>query len=593
LGGTDLEYAVNTNWDLFRQQGTDTLYLRDGTFWLKAAAIAGPWTPAGTLPASFRQLPSNENWAADRAQIPGAPLAADKAPTVFVSSRPAELILLKGAPDYQHVTGTILEWVSNTDSDVFRVGESGLIYYLVSGRWFSAPDFTGPWTFATPTLPEAFRDIPVDHPRSRVLASVPGTPQAAEAVLIADIPQTARVSRSLAGPTVTYQGTPNFQPIASTSVSVAVNTDKDVFEVDDVYYMCYQGVWFIADAPAGPWSVAEHVPPAIYQIPPSSPAYNVTFVTVEADDDPNWVEFSATAAYTGLMIGWGCAVWGTGYYYPPYVGFAGGVPVYFPHYPTYGYSAWYNPWTGSFGRGAVAYGPYGGAGVGARYNPVTGTYARGAAAWGPYGGAAAGRAYNPRTGTMARGGVAYGPYGARGAAEAYNPRTGTFGTTRQGAGIYGNWGTTQVQRGDQWASTSRFTSNRSGRRRARCRAVAAARRRRMSDRSGRPGSRKRRPATCTPAMTATFTAIRAAAGRSTTAAAGTAFRNRRSFRRSVNSIAIRSHATKGCCARTTGATSAPAAASAAEASGRAAVASVAAASAVAASGAAARGGGRR
>ena len=66
------------------------------------------------------------------------------------------------------------------------------------------------------------------------------------------------------------------------------------------------------------------MPPAIYQIPPSSPAYNVTFVTVETDDDPNWVEFAAAAAYTGLMIGWGCAVWGTGYYYPPYVGFAGG-----------------------------------------------------------------------------------------------------------------------------------------------------------------------------------------------------------------------------------------------------------------------------
>ena len=323
---------------------------------------------------------------------------------MFASSRPAELILLRGAPVYQNVTGTILEWVSNTDSDVFRVGESGLIYYLVSGRWFSAPDFTGPWTFATPTLPAAFREIPsiTAIARPRV---VPGTPQAAEAVLIADIPQTARVSRSLAGPTVTYQGSPNFQPIASTSVSFAVNTDKDVFEVDDVYYMCYQGVWFIADAPAGPWSVTAVVPPAIYQIPPSSPAYNVTFVTVETDDDPNWVEFSAAAAYTGLMIGWGCAVWGTGYYYPPYVGFAGGVPVYFPHFPTYGYSAWYNPWTGSFGRGALDYGPYGGAVVAARYNPVTGTYARGGglgSAWRR----GAGRAYNPRTGTMARGGVA-------------------------------------------------------------------------------------------------------------------------------------------------------------------------------------------
>ena len=461
IAGTDLEYAINTNWDLFRHGPTSTLYLRDGTFWLKATMIAGPWTPAGVLPASFGQLPLNDNWLAVTSQLPGAPVAAANAPSVFVSPRPAELILLRGIPAYQPINGTSLLWVNNTDSDVFRVGTAGPIYYLVAGRWFSAPDFLGPWTFATPTLPDDFRKIPLEHPRSRVLASVPGTPQAAEAVLIADIPQRARVSRTLAAPTVAYQGQPDFQPIEST-VSRAVNTDKDVFEVDTIYYMCFQGVWFIAEAPAGPWSVTDAVPKAIYRIPPSSPAYNVTFVTVEQDSDPKWVEFAAASAYSGVMIGWGCAVWGSGYYYPPYIGMAGGLPVYFPHYPTYGYSAWYNPWTGSFGRGAAVYGPYGGAGVGARYNPVTGTYARGAAAWGPYGGAAAGQRDNARTGTYARGGVAYGPYGARGAAEAYNPRTGAFSATRQGTGVYGSWGSTSVQRGDQWASTSHVTNNPTG-----------------------------------------------------------------------------------------------------------------------------------
>ena len=52
------------------------------------------------------------------------------------------------------------------------------MYYLVAGRWFSAPDFTGPWTFATPSMPEDFKKIPLEHERSRVLASVPGTDQA-------------------------------------------------------------------------------------------------------------------------------------------------------------------------------------------------------------------------------------------------------------------------------------------------------------------------------------------------------------------------------------------------------------------------------
>jgi hypothetical protein len=58
--------------------------------------------------------------------------------------------------------------------------------------------------------------------------------------------------------------------------------------------------------------------------------------------------------------------------------------------------------------------------------------------------------------------VAYGPYGARGAAQAYNPRTGAYGSTRQGANVYGSWGTTAVSRGDDWARTSRYTSNITG-----------------------------------------------------------------------------------------------------------------------------------
>src|SRR6185312_11075441 len=135
-------------------------------------------------------------------------------------------------PVYAAVPGTQLFWVSNTESDVFRLGKTGSVYYLVAGRWFSAPDFTGPWTFATPSLPADFKKIPLEHPRSRVLASVPGTDQAAEAVLLAQIPQTARVNKKeLKAPEVAYQGDKaDFKPIEQTKVERAVNTDKDIFK---------------------------------------------------------------------------------------------------------------------------------------------------------------------------------------------------------------------------------------------------------------------------------------------------------------------------------------------------------------------------
>jgi hypothetical protein len=430
----DLKYAVNTNWDLFLHDPTKMYYLRNEQSWLQAQELKGPWMAAAKLPDSFSKLPADDNWKDVKAALPGKKLSADKMPQVFVSTTPAEMIMLAGEPKYEAVSGAGLLWVSNTESDVFRMGPKGAVYYLVAGRWFSAPDFTGPWTFATPKMPEEFQKIPLEHPRSHVLASVPGTQQAAEGVLLAQVPQTARVSKKeTKAPEVQYQGEPKFEKVEKTKVERAVNTDKSIIKVGDMYYMCYEGVWFMGQSPTGPWSVASKVPGENYEIPISSPVHNVTYVTVQ-DNDDEWATFATAAMYTGVMVAWGCAVWGTGWYYPPYYGgFYGG---YYGHYPTYGYGASYNPWTGAYGRGAVAYGPYGGAGVGARYNPRTGTYSRGAAA--------------------------YGPYGSRAAGQAYNPRTGTYGQTRQGSNVYGSWGSTQVQRGDQWASTSRVTNNRTG-----------------------------------------------------------------------------------------------------------------------------------
>jgi hypothetical protein len=434
----DLKYAVNTNWDLFQYAPSNTYYLRNNDSWLKATDVMkGPWTPAGTLPASFKNLPPDDNWKDVKAALPGKAVAASAVPKVFTSNRPAELILLTGEPKYTPVAGTGLQWVSNTESDVFRMGTTGAVYYLVAGRWFSAPDFTGPWTFVTPTLPADFKKISLEHPRSRVLASVPGSDAAAEAVLLASIPQTARVNRKeIKAPEVDFQGDPQFTAIEQTTVQRAVNTDKDVFKVGELYYMCYQGVWFVGKTATGPWEAATSVPEQIYQIPVSSPSHHVTYVTIEDDDDDDWVVYAAAAGYTGMMVAWGCTVWGSGWYYPPYWGYGGYYPYYYPYFPTYGYSAWYNPWTGAYGRSAAVYGPYGGAGIGARYNPRTGTYARGAAA--------------------------YGPYGARGVAQAYNPRTGTYAQTRQGSNVYGSWGSSYVQRGDDWAKTNRYTNNRTG-----------------------------------------------------------------------------------------------------------------------------------
>ena len=126
---------------------------------------------------------------------------------------------------------------------------------------------------------------------------MPGTQQAAEAVLLAQIPQTARVNRKeVKAPDVVYQGAPKFEPVPTTKVEYAVNTDKDIIRFGDLYYMCFQGVWFMSKKPDGPWEVCSKVPKEIYAIPASSPAHSVTYVTVVEDNsNDDWATFAVVA----------------------------------------------------------------------------------------------------------------------------------------------------------------------------------------------------------------------------------------------------------------------------------------------------------
>ena len=131
-------------------------------------------------------------------------------------------------------------------------------------------------------------------------------------------------------------GAPKWQPIDGTPLSYAPNTASPVIRIDEkTYYMVQNGVWFAATSPAGPWAVAAAVPSVIYTIPPSSPLHYVTYVRVYGS--------TATVVYVGYTPGYygtvttsdGVVVYGTGYYYPPYMG-----AVWYPYPPTYGFGVY-------------------------------------------------------------------------------------------------------------------------------------------------------------------------------------------------------------------------------------------------------------
>ncbi len=419
---SSLEFAVNTNWDLF-QAGT-RWYLRNQGQWLTTADPRSAWTVASELPQGFSRLPDDENWKEARSHIPPSS-ASGAAPRVFFSEQPAELILIDGKPVFEPIGQSGISWLRNTSSDVFLL--DGHYYYLASGRWFTAPALEGKWSAAIP-LPTAFASIPPEHKKSHVRASVPGTEEAQRAVEEAAIPRTAVISRSAVPSVVpTYDGAPQFTPIPSTSLSRASNSMYDVITDGSLYYFCYDAVWYVASTPNGPWSLATTVPPAIYSIPASSPAYHVTQVKIY-ETTPTTVTTGYTSGYYGSYSTGTTVVFGTGYMYPPYVAY-GMYPVYYWYPYSYGYGSWYNPNNGAFGETVVAYGPYGGAGRTAAYNPSTGTYRRGYAAWDD----------DEIAGT----------------ARAYNPRTGTGAATRGYATEDEGWKQTAITRGDEWAYAER------------------------------------------------------------------------------------------------------------------------------------------
>ena len=425
IANSSLQFVVNANWPVFFDQSSSKYYLFNSKGWMTSASLDGSWTATGQLPSGMSQVPLNPNFASLKQYIPPPPGSTATSPVVYYSATPAEIIVFGGAPQWTAIPATQLSFASNTGSPVFTYAPTGAYYFLTSGRWFTATRPLGPWTFATYNLPPDFAQIPPSSPVASVLASVSGTPEAQDAVLIAQIPTAVTVNPATAAREVkvSYVGEPQFVPITGTSLQYATNTPNKVIQVGAEYYLVSQGVWFVASTPTGPWQTAQTVPQVIYTIPPSSPVYNVTYVVQQPLPDGN-VQASYTAGYLGAFVT-GAAVGaivasGTGYYYPPYA-YHG---YYYPYAATYGYHT-YNPYTGAYGYGGSAYGPYGGAHWGASYNPNTGTYVRGA--------------------------TESTPYGSRAQGEAYNPYTGASAATRQGSNAYGSWGQSVVNKNGETA----------------------------------------------------------------------------------------------------------------------------------------------
>ena len=496
--GTSLERVLNTRALVLREtSGNMYLHLFDG--FVQAQWLAGPWAVAQSVPPAVTTVAQSlakegvvdlMEGASDEKDPQKKPSLGSGAPDIIVATAPTELVVTEGPPAWTPIEGTMLLYADNTTGNLFKDLNDQSTYVLVTGRWFRAPDFSGPWQYVPGTnLPPDFAQIPDTSSKENVKASVPGTPQAQEAVISNQIPETATVYRAKAKFTPVISGTPQLAPVPDTPLSYVVNSPNPIIMVSPTqWYAVQSGVWFTGSSAQGPWVVATTVPAVIYSIPPSSPLYYVTHVYIYAVT-PQYVVVGYTPGYMGTVVtSDGIVVYGTGYTYAAYLG----ATVWYPAPVTYGYAAsmaW-TPWTGwaiGFGFGlavGAAWGsgccwgaaPYWGACYPYHGYAYGGYYGyHGAAAWGPGGWAASsgniyhqwgatsavtrssagynawtgnawssqvGRSYNSTTGRLSAGqrgavqNVYTGnyAYGARGAT--YNPNTGV--SARGGSATVGN-----------------------------------------------------------------------------------------------------------------------------------------------------------
>lgn len=333
-----MKRVINSAFLIVQYSKDNQYYLFGGTGWYTSKSILEGWKPNKNLPAEIKEI---DKAIKESAESTASATSTTEVPAIIVSTRPAELIQSKGSANLAPINGTSLLYVSNTDDNIFMDISTNKYYVLISGRWYTGTSLTGNWTFVSPEqLPADFAKIPKGSEKDAVLASVPGTEEAHDAVMDAQIPQTAKVDKATATCTVKYDGEPKFEKIEGTSLYLAKNTSATVILSGKDYYCVENAVWFKAADAKGPWKVSDDRPKDVDNIPPASEAYNIKYVYIY-ETTPQYVYVGYTPGYLGCYVYGPVVIYGTGYYYNPWYG-----PYYYPRPVSYGFSVHYNPFTG-------------------------------------------------------------------------------------------------------------------------------------------------------------------------------------------------------------------------------------------------------
>lgn len=319
----------------------ETYYLYGGGLWFSSQNALSGWAYLEKVPNRITKvmrkyasdLYESMNKQQEQSQI---------VPEIIVTTEPSELISTNGSPEYVVIPEANLIYAKNTDAELFRDITTNKFYSLFSGRWFVSDRLEGNWKFlAAGELPDGFAKIPEDHDKSAVLASVPGTKAAENAVKDALVPFVTKNDIStLLNTEVNYDGEPEFAAIKGTDLLYAVNTPHQVLMWNKRYYLVEEAVWYNSSSAGGPWRIATQRPVGVENIPADNPLFNLKYVYVYKQTD-NEVYTGYTSGYTGSYTNGTTVVYGTGYHYSGWHGHH-----YYHHPMTYGFGFYYDPFYG-------------------------------------------------------------------------------------------------------------------------------------------------------------------------------------------------------------------------------------------------------
>ncbi len=176
LKGDQILLVSNTDSDVIFDVGEQRFYvLLSGRWYATKDLDRGPWkwVPNDEVPESFREIPADSDVGYLRASVSNTEEAREalleqeipQTADVKLDAGASFSVTYDGAPKFEPVEGTKMQYAVNTDAAVFISG--GRYYCCSQGIWYEASAPTGPWSVCR-KVPDEIYTIPPSNPHYNV-----------------------------------------------------------------------------------------------------------------------------------------------------------------------------------------------------------------------------------------------------------------------------------------------------------------------------------------------------------------------------------------------------------------------------------------